>query len=52
MRLRALTTKFNARLNCGRVQTPVVAIIARREEEIKFQPKTYYGIEAQTDNET
>ena len=47
---RALTTKFNAQLNCGRVQTPVVAIIARREEEIKkFQPKTYYGIEAQTD---
>lgn len=27
---RALTTKFNAQLNCGRVQTPVVAIIARR----------------------
>ncbi len=47
---RALTTKFNAQLNCGRVQTPVVAIIAKREEEIKkFQPKTYYGIEAQTD---
>lgn len=47
---RALTTKFNAQLNCGRVQTPVVAIIAKREEEIKaFQPLTYYGIEAQTD---
>jgi len=47
---RALTTKFNAQLNCGRVQTPVVAIIAKREEEIKaFQPRTYYGIEAQTD---
>jgi len=48
---RALSTKFNAQLNCGRVQTPVVAIIAQREEEIKhFQPKTYYGIEAHTND--
>ncbi|QUG40394.1 DNA topoisomerase III [Psychrobacillus sp. INOP01] len=46
---RALTTKFNAQLNCGRVQTPVVAIIAKREGEIKhFKAQTYYGIEAQT----
>jgi DNA topoisomerase-3 len=46
---RALTTKFNAQLNCGRVQTPVVAIIANREDEIKnFKAQTYYGIEAQT----
>ncbi len=47
---RALTTKYNAQLNCGRVQTPTVAMIAAREDEIKnFQPQTYYGIEAQTD---
>lgn len=47
---RALTTKFNAQLNCGRVQTPTVAIIAAREEEIKnFQPQDYYGIEAKTE---
>ncbi|WP_141430588.1 DNA topoisomerase III [Bacillus sp. 03113] len=46
---RALSTKFNAQLNCGRVQTPVVAIIANREDEIKhFKPQTYYGIEAHT----
>lgn len=46
---RALTTKHNAQLNCGRVQTPIVAIIAKREDEIKqFQPKTYYGLEART----
>ncbi|WP_462408768.1 DNA topoisomerase III [Neobacillus sp. Marseille-QA0830] len=46
---RALTTRFNAQLNCGRVQTPTVAIIAAREEQIKnFKPQTYYGIEAQT----
>ncbi|MEB9457378.1 DNA topoisomerase III [Bacillus anthracis] len=46
---RALTTKFNAQLNCGRVQTPTVAMIAGREGEIKnFKAQTYYGIEAQT----
>lgn len=49
---RALSTKFNAQLNCGRVQTPVVNMIAKREEEIKaFKPQTYYGIEAQTSNQ-
>lgn len=44
---RALTCKYNAQLSCGRVQTPTLAIIARREEEIKnFVPKPYYGITA------
>lgn len=48
---RALTTRFNAQLNCGRVQTPVVAMVAAREDEIKnFKPQTYYGIEAKTAN--
>jgi DNA topoisomerase-3 len=47
---RALTTKFNAQLNCGRVQTPTVAMVATREDEIKsFKPQTYYGIDVQTD---
>ncbi|OIJ13412.1 DNA topoisomerase III [Anaerobacillus alkalilacustris] len=47
---RALTTKHNAQLSCGRVQTPTIAIIAKREEEIKqFKPKDFYGITAQTD---
>lgn len=47
---RALTTKYNAQLNCGRVQTPTLAMIAAREDEIKnFMPQSYYGIEAQTD---
>lgn len=45
---RALTCKYNAQLSCGRVQTPTLAMIARREEEIKsFVPKSYYGLEAQ-----
>ncbi len=42
---RALTVKHNAQLSCGRVQTPTLAIIARREEQIKkFQPQSYYGL--------
>lgn len=46
---RALSTKFNAQLNTGRVQTPVVAMVAAREDEIKnFKAQTYYGIEAKT----
>lgn len=45
---RALTCKYNAQLSCGRVQTPTLAIIARREEEIRqFKPKEYYGLTLQ-----
>ncbi len=44
---RALTCKYNAQLSCGRVQTPTIAIIAKREEEINnFKPKAFYGIAA------
>ncbi len=43
---RALTCKYNAQLSCGRVQTPTLAMIAAREEEIrKFVPKPYYGLQ-------
>ena len=42
---RCLTTKFNSPLSCGRVQTPTLAIIVKREDEIrKFIPKPYYGL--------
>ncbi len=42
---RALTCKYNAQLSCGRVQTPTLAMIARREEEIrKFKPQEYFGM--------
>ncbi len=48
---RALTCKHNAQLSCGRVQTPTIAIINSREEEIKnFVPKDYYGLELKADN--
>ena len=44
---RALTCRYNAQLSCGRVQTPTLAMIAEREEQIhKFQPKPYYGAAA------
>jgi len=42
---RALTCKFNAQLSAGRVQTPTLALIVDREEEIrKFVPKEYYTV--------
>ena len=44
---RALTCKYNAQLSCGRVQTPTLAMIAKREAQIKnFVPKSYYGMSA------
>lgn len=43
---RALTCKYNAQLSAGRVQTPTLAMIVSREEEIKkFQPKEYHTIQ-------
>lgn len=48
---RALTCKYNAQLSCGRVQTPTLAMIAKREEEIQvFVPKEFYGITANTNS--
>jgi len=45
---RALTCKHNASLSAGRVQTPTLAMIVAREQEIKnFVPKEYYNIKAQ-----
>lgn len=44
---RALTCKFNAQLTAGRVQTPTLAMIVRREEEIQhFVPVDYWMIRA------
>lgn len=42
---RALTCKYNAQLSAGRVQTPTLALIVDREEEIrKFQPKEFWTV--------
>ncbi|GLG91283.1 DNA topoisomerase III [Sellimonas catena] len=47
---RALTCKYNAKLTCGRVQTPTLALIANREDEIRsFRPKLYYGLKVYAD---
>ncbi len=47
---RALTCKHNAQLSAGRVQTPTLALIVKREEEIaRFVPKDYYTVTAQFD---
>jgi DNA topoisomerase-3 len=50
----ALTTAFGAGggragvLHCGRVQTPVLALVVRRERAIaNFKPKTYFVLSAQ-----
>ncbi|WP_294362641.1 DNA topoisomerase III [uncultured Clostridium sp.] len=46
---RALTCKYNAQLSAGRVQSPTLAMIVDREEEIKnFKPKTFYTINAKS----
>lgn len=50
---RALTCKYNAQLSCGRVQTPTLAMIARREEEIRnFVSESYYGLTAKAEGVT
>jgi len=50
---RALTCKYNAQLSCGRVQTPTLAMIAKREEDIKrFKPKPYYALSCKVSNMT
>ena len=47
---RALTLKYNASLNCGRVQTPTLQMVYEREEKIKnFVPREYYTFEAVID---
>ncbi len=44
---RALTCKFGAQLSAGRVQTPTLYMIVRREEEIKrFVPRDYWRVSA------
>ncbi len=48
---RALTCKHNAQLSAGRVQTPTLAMIVKREEEIlKFRPKEYFTVKADFDS--
>lgn len=44
---RAFTAKYNDLLSVGRVQTPVLAMLAERQKEIEnFTPETYYDVRA------
>lgn len=44
---RALTCKYNAQLSAGRVQTPTLAMIVQRENEIRrFVPKDFWTVRA------
>lgn len=41
----AASLKMNTRVACGRVKTPILAIVCKRENEIKnFKPVTVYGV--------
>ena len=42
---RALTTKYDAQLSLGRVQTPTIQLVNARQQEINhFKPKKYYTL--------
>lgn len=42
---RALTCRHNAQLSAGRVQTPTLALIVQREQEIRnFVPRDFWGV--------
>lgn len=44
----AASLAMNARVACGRVKTPILSIVCKREEEIRnFKPKTVYGVKAE-----
>lgn len=43
----AATLRMQSRVACGRVKTPLLAIVVRRENEIRnFVPRTEYGVKA------
>lgn len=43
----AASLKMHANIACGRVMTPILAIVCRREDEIEnFHPTTVYGVQA------
>src|SRR5579875_186709 len=45
-----LRSSFDGAVSLGRVQTPTLAILARREEEIRaFVPEPYWVVDAQFD---
>ncbi|UDI77714.1 DNA topoisomerase III [Staphylococcus taiwanensis] len=50
---RALTTKYDAQLSLGRVQTPTIQLVNARQQAINhFKPKKYYTLTADIDGLT
>lgn len=48
---RAATLKLGGRVACGRVKTPIMSIVCRREKEIaNFTPTTVYGVKVNYDD--
>lgn len=44
---RAATLKMNHTISCGRVETPILSIVCKREDEIRnFVPSTSYGVKS------
>jgi DNA topoisomerase-3 len=50
---RALTCRYNASLSAGRVQTPTLAMLVKREEDINsFVPREYWTVSARLEGFT
>ncbi|WP_414054421.1 DNA topoisomerase III [Macrococcus equi] len=50
---RALTTKYDAQLSTGRVQTPTLQMVKIRQDAInQFKPRTYFGLNIVIDGVT
>ena len=44
---RAATVKLHKKASCGRVKTPIMSIVCKREQDIaNFKPETVYGLKA------
>lgn len=45
---RAASLKMGGRVACGRVKTPIMSLVCKREKEIEnFKPQTTYGVQAE-----
>ena len=50
---RALTTKYDAQLSLGRVQTPTIQLVYHRQQEINhFKPQKYYTLSLNVNDAT
>lgn len=53
MLLERLTTKYDAQLSLGRVQTPTIQLVYHRQQEINhFKPQKYYTLSLKVNDAT